>query len=192
MATKQQSNLEGIFAEICNFFGIESLNTFQREAIAYIINTGKDLFVNLPTGNGKSMIYHALPVVYSSLCGSTIQDDKTIVVVVSPLNSLIEDQIKRLHSLGIRAISLNDVSSDEAQKELFDGSFSIVFGSPESWLGNEKWRKMVSSNTYRKNVKAVVVDEAHVISHWYVSNITICTYTIIVLEFAPNTYTQIN
>ena len=44
--------------------------------------------------------------------------------------------------------------------------FRIVYGSPETWLGDERWRKMVSSDSYKKSVRAVAIDEAHIISHW--------------------------
>ena len=51
-------------------------------------------------------------------------------------------------------------------KKVESGEFSIVYGSPESWLGNIRWRRMLASETYKSYVRAVAVDEAHVICHW--------------------------
>ena len=93
--------------------------------------------------------------------------EKNIVLVVSPLINLMKDQVSRLNSRGISAISLSDVSSELEIRAVETGSYSIVYGSPESWLGETKWRKMLSSDIYQNSVRAVAVDEAHVNCHWY-------------------------
>ena len=85
--------------------------------------------------------------------------------MISPLNSLIKDQVLRLNSLGITAVSLAEIATVKQTKEVKNGEYSIVFGSPELWLGYETWRKMAMSELYRKSVRAVTVDEAHVICH---------------------------
>ncbi|XP_044183289.1 Bloom syndrome protein-like [Acropora millepora] len=94
--------MEHAFAKVCEVFGIESLNKHQEDAIKYVVEEKKDVFVNLPTGFGKSLIYQALPLVYSCL-QSTVE--KNIIVMISPLTSLMKDQVMRLISLGITAIS---------------------------------------------------------------------------------------
>ena len=80
----------------------------------------------------------------------------------------MKDQVCRLISHGVSATSLNETSSEDSIQAVLSGAFSVVFGSPESWLDNEIWRKMIGNDVYKKSVRAVVVDEAHVISHWYV------------------------
>ncbi|XP_068693066.1 bifunctional 3'-5' exonuclease/ATP-dependent helicase WRN-like [Montipora foliosa] len=104
-----------------------------------------------------------LPIVYS--CVEPTRE-KNIVLVVSPLINLMKDQVSRLNSRGISAISLSDVSSEQEIRAVENRSYSIVYGSPESWLGETKWRKMLSSDIYQNSVRAVAVDEAHVICHW--------------------------
>ena len=89
-------------------------------------------------------------------------------MVVSPLNSLIKDQVNRLTSLGISAVALNDITSDSVKEKVLKGDFSVVFGSPELWLGDDRWRKMVGGDIYKNAVRAVAVDEAHIVCHWYV------------------------
>ena len=127
--------MEHAFAKVCEVFGIESLNKHQEDAIKYVVEEKKDVFVNLPTGFGKSLIYQALPLVYSCL-QSTVE--KNIIVVISPLTSLMKDQVMRLISLDITAISLAEITTEKQCNEVKNGDYSVVFGSPELWLGDEK------------------------------------------------------
>ncbi len=163
-------SLESAFVDVCRVFGIAKLSTYQEDAIKYVVNEKKDVFVNLPTGFGKSIIFQALPQVFNAqaqiLYGRELA--KHIIIVVSPLNSLIKDQVTRLNSLGVNAVALSDITSDCVKEMVLNGDYSIVFGSPELWLGDDRWRKMVSSDIYRNTVRAVAVDEAHIVCHWYV------------------------
>ena len=59
--------MEHAFAKVCEVFGIESLTKHQEDAIKYVVEEKKDVFVNLPTGFRKSLIYQALLLVYSCL-----------------------------------------------------------------------------------------------------------------------------
>ncbi|CAL8370684.1 unnamed protein product [Boreogadus saida] len=70
----------------------------------------------------------------------------------------MEDQVKEAEQLGVRAGQLG-VHDD---RDILDGSFSLVFGSPESWLLNNKWRRMLASTIYQDNLIGIVVDEVHV------------------------------
>ena len=100
------------FAKVCEVFGIESLNKHQEDAIKYVVEEKKDVFVNLPTGFGKSLIYQALPLIYSCL-QSTVE--KNIIVVISPL---MKDQVMRLISLGITTISLAKITTEKQCNEV--------------------------------------------------------------------------
>ena len=100
---------EDAFRKVCEVFGFDSLNKHQEEALRFVFETKSDVFVNLPTGFGKSVVFQALPIVYS--CVEPTRE-KNIVIVVSPLINLMKDQVSRLTSLGISAISLSDISSE--------------------------------------------------------------------------------
>ena len=163
MADDVESCVELAFRKVCERFGIQKLNQQQEEAIRCIALENKDVFVNLPTGFGKSMIFQGLPEVFASL--EPVRE-RNIVIVVSPLVSLMKDQVSRLTSLGISAICLSDIITESQRKAVENGQYSIVYGSPETWLGDERWRKIVSSDSYKKSVRAVAIDEAHIISHW--------------------------
>ena len=106
----------------------------------------------------------------------------SIIVVVSPLNALITNQISKLNTSGIRASAL-DVKklSDEREDdddeydwdfqlcdkvELETGHYNIVFAHPESLVSCADGRKLMHSKAYQENICAVVVDEAHCILEW--------------------------
>ena len=74
----------------------------------------------------------------------------------------MEDQVDKLKKLGISAVFLSDIK-DEDINEVDEGCFSLVYGSPEAWLKNERWRKMLSSDVYSAKLCAIDIDEAHVI-----------------------------
>ena len=121
---------------------------------------------------------------------------KSIVIVVSPLNSLMSDQISRLRMSGIRAsvidvktmgkgnIELDDHDGDEMQeagnieveidfrlceeRQLRNGSYHIVFAHPETLVSSKYGRELLQSVTYQENVVAIVIDEAHCIVEWSV------------------------
>ena len=111
------------FGHVCEVFGIRELNAYQREAIVQFVQKKTDVFVNLPTGYGKSLIYQALPLVYDSI----LEAAGHIVVVVSPLVNLMKDQVDKLANLGILAASLSEITEENA-KGVVEGRFSIVYG----------------------------------------------------------------
>ena len=64
----------------------------QPEAAREFVK-GQDVFVSLPTDSGKSLCYGCLPLVYDSLCGN-VGGNKSIVIVVSPMKALMQDQVR--------------------------------------------------------------------------------------------------
>ena len=129
---------------MCEQFKFSELNKHQKEAIISAVLKKKDVFVSLPTGFGKSVIFQALPVVFDGFIG----ESGHIVIVVSPLLSLIKDQTERLRQVGISCVSLSDVST-QGDIDLVDGGFYlVVYATPESLLKNERWRRMLSLNLY--------------------------------------------
>ena len=75
----------------------------------FVFESKSDVFVNLPTGFGKSVVFQALPIVYSCVDQSR---EKNIVLVVSLLINLMKEQVSRLNSRKISAISTIDISSE--------------------------------------------------------------------------------
>ena len=149
-----------------------------------------DILVVLPTGYGKSLIFYLLPaLLYAKKHGVPKRREQvnisSIIVVVSPLNALMTNQISRLDSSGIRATVL-DVRSSEVEEEENDpeleavvcdfhlsdkakleiGHYNIVFAHPEALVSCAYGRKLMQSKPYQENVCAIVVDEAHCILEW--------------------------
>ena len=151
-----------------------------------------DVLCVLPTGYGKSLVFHLIPALMfakvileqdagSSLWGMDMSVATTIVVVVSPLNALISNQISRLCSSGIRAsvlgVRLNVVDEDTGSSfdcdfrlceegKLRSGYYHIVFSHPESFISCTYGRELLKSKIYQDNICAIVIDEAHCILEW--------------------------
>ena len=149
------------------FPDIKQLSDQQNEALFGILNR-EDVFAILPTGHGKSFIFQCLPDLCQELFlrGFPYPRNAT-VVVVCPLNSLVESHIRELHTRGITATRLTGDDVDE--DKLLCGHYSFIFANPDSLIQNEKWRQMLQSEVYLKNIFAIVTDEAHVIPKWLVN-----------------------
>ena len=146
----------------------------QKEALQSIVFKGQDCLIVLPTGYGKSLIYQMLQSLFDKISARNLSSkDKSIVIVVSPLNALIDDQINKLKSAGVNCTSLrvrgDEVDSAFEEKILEDlqaGKFELIFTHPEVLVSNRQCRDLFLSAYYQKNVRAVVFDEAHCIIEW--------------------------
>lgn len=133
-------------------FGHTSFRPGQEEAVQSILK-GYDTLVMLPTGVGKSLCYQ-LP---AYLLEGT-------VLVVSPLLSLMQDQVESLKLLGEkRVVSLNSQTSASERHRIFKqiNQYRFIYTSPEM-LQNPKVLKALQAI----KISMFVVDEAHCISHW--------------------------
>ncbi|MFC5548237.1 RecQ family ATP-dependent DNA helicase [Massilia aerilata] len=134
-------------------FGIQQLRDGQQRVIDSVLD-GKDTLAIMPTGSGKSLCYQ-IP--------ARILEGMTIVV--SPLISLMKDQLEKLEEMGIRAVQVNSSLSAEEERHALaaigESRCEIVFCTPERLV-------MAEFVEILKQVKIalVVVDEAHCISQW--------------------------
>ena len=111
---------KSIWNKMHEYFKLTSFRKNQLEAINATLS-GKDCFVLMPTGGGKSLCYQ-LP--------ATITKGRTngVTVVISPLLSLIQDQVSSLVEKGILALALNSNVSAQARKDIFNGNiYQILF-----------------------------------------------------------------
>jgi ATP-dependent DNA helicase RecQ len=134
-------------------FGVERLRDGQQQVIDSVLD-GKDTLAIMPTGSGKSLCYQ-IP--------ARILDGTT--VVVSPLISLMKDQLEKLEAMGIRAAQVNSSLSREEEDAAIEGIRSahheIVFCTPER-LSTSDFLDVLK----QVKIALVVVDEAHCISQW--------------------------
>ena len=146
------------------------LKSEQIEAIQHLYN-GKDVFLWLPTGFGKSICYEILPFIMDYKLGrcESGQRSYSMVLVISPLVSLMVDQVTSLQQRGVTAAILSTQSSvaDELTVRVSNiNQYSILFCAPEAIVGVEKWRKILSNTSTSERIVAVAVDEAHCVSKW--------------------------
>lgn len=134
------------------YFGYDSFRPLQEDIIRRILDK-QDVLVLMPTGGGKSICYQ-LPAL---LNGGT-------AVVVSPLISLMKDQVEALQSNGIAAGALNS-SNDETEnarlrRACIEGELKLLYISPEKLIAEKDYllRDM--------NISLFAIDEAHCISQW--------------------------
>ncbi|HEX2833006.1 MAG TPA: DNA helicase RecQ [Thermoanaerobaculia bacterium] len=134
-------------------WGYSSLRPLQEEAMLAALSS-RDSLVVMPTGGGKSLCYQA-PAILSD----------GVTVVVSPLISLMKDQVDGLRENGIAAAQVNSSMSLDSirgtERELFAKRLKLLFVSPER-LSMPQFREMLR----RTGVKTFAIDEAHCISHW--------------------------
>ena len=131
----------------------------QLEAIKNVVNKTDTLAI-LPTSYGKSLIYQLLPAVFKSLGFAA----NPVVIVISPLKSLIHNQIsaavKLSNCLGLTPSSLESISTEQ----LCSGKINLVIDTPEAWLNDPNWCNALLSKFMRDNLICIVVDEAHLVS----------------------------
>ena len=135
------------------FWGFDRLRPLQEEAIRANLE-GRDSLLVLPTGGGKSLTYQLPPLVKGSLD-----------LVVSPLVSLMKDQVDGLREAGVPAVAfdgnLSGIERTAIRAELEEGTYRLLFLSPEMLLGSSMLPFLRGLD-----VRAVAIDEAHCISQW--------------------------
>ena len=89
------------------------------------------------------------------------------MVVVTPLISLMLDQKEKFSQKGITVDFVGEAQEDEeAVSSVLKGKIQLVYISPESLLGNNRFRSMLLTECYQKKLKALAVDEAHCVKLW--------------------------
>ena len=90
-----------------------------------------------------------------------------IVVVISPLTSLMIDQVIKANSKGLKATYIGRDQHDiEVKNAVENGMYQLVYMSPESMMGTLTWREMFRSRIYQQNLVSLAVDEAHLVEKW--------------------------
>lgn len=146
-------NLERAQSALKKYFGYDNFRPMQADIIQSVYDK-KDGLVLMPTGGGKSMCYQ-IPAI-------TLEG---VAVVVSPLISLMKDQVEALKANGIPAAFMNSSQSyndlQNIENQLFDNQFKLIYVSPEK-LVSQSFLPVLK----KIKISLFAIDEAHCISAW--------------------------
>ncbi len=158
-------SLTAIFKEL---YGVVEFRKLQKEAILACCDKNNVLAV-LPTGHGKSLIY-ILASCMSIECRKKIKktyNSLSVTVIISPLISLINDQIRTLQKMHLSAISLaGDTLLNSTLSAVGAVKYQFVFISPERFVHCSRFADTLSILEKNNQLDRIVVDEAHCISMW--------------------------
>ena len=138
---------------LSKFYGYKSFRRGQEEIINSIIDK-KDVIAIMPTGGGKSICYQIPALIFEG-----------ITIVISPLISLMKDQVDALNEIGVKAGFINSsLSTKEFGKVLEDirnDEFKLIYIAPERLVSDE-----FINLVWDKNISQIAIDEAHCVSQW--------------------------
>ena len=146
-------NIEPYRQILTKHWGYSSFRPLQEEIITSVAE-GNDTLALMPTGGGKSITFQVPALVHDGIC-----------LVITPLISLMKDQVNRLNSMEIKSIAIHSGLSaeeiDNALENAIYGDYKFLYVSPER-ISTRIFQAKVS----RLNLSLVAIDEAHCISQW--------------------------
>ncbi len=175
----EDQRLQEIVQEAGKQLGVQELRPDQERAIVAFVK-GRDVFVCLPTGSGKSICFDALPLVFDALQGKRGSN----CLVMSPLTALMKDQVEAFTGRGLSAAFCGP---QQTEKETIDricaGCYQLVYITPGALVNNTIYRSMLLETVWQKNLVAYVIDESHCIQDMESHMIMWCMQLILMLAW---------
>src|SRR5882724_1038573 len=153
MRSLAKTNSGDLIATLKRHFGYDRFRPLQEEIISDALE-GRDVFVLMPTGGGKSLCFQLPALLHNGL-----------TIVVSPLISLMKDQVDALQTSGIAATYLNSTlnrqEASERWRGLHRGDYRMLYVAPERLMLDTFLERALNWN-----IAQIAIDEAHCISEW--------------------------
>lgn len=153
LATQQIAEHNNPHAILNSVFGYKQFRAGQEQVIDAVL-AGQDCLVLMPTGGGKSLCYQVPALLLPG-----------ITIVVSPLISLMQDQVAQLKAQGVAAAYINQSQSREEQQQIYQGlhqgHIKILYVAPERLLTDDFLMRL-----QHLQISLFAIDEAHCVSHW--------------------------
>lgn len=148
-----QLDMKQAQATLKSVFGYDAFRPLQADIIEQVLRK-QDALVIMPTGSGKSLCYQLPALLFSGL-----------TVVVSPLISLMQDQVQQMQALGVTAVTLNSTIIPEEYglitRQLLSGQAKLLYVAPETLMQTHTQQLLEKCQ-----VDCFTIDEAHCISEW--------------------------
>ena len=151
-------------------FKNKGFRTHQEEVINAAL-AGEDVFVLMPTGGGKSLCYQLPASVFMDYNNSV--ERSGVTVVISPLVSLMQDQVYNLQLLGVKAVCVSANSSSAEMNEAYYSlsapdlpSTRLIYITPEKFSKSRRMLNEMKKCRQNGQLDRVVIDEAHCVSEW--------------------------
>ena len=164
--TVGKGDYEEILQQATTSLGFSRLTDEQHEAISAFLS-GRDVFVSLPTGSGKSLCFALIPKAVEMLKSALHIDSPfgSVMFVVSPLVSLMHDQVSRFSALGLPCVALGRLEDSQGIQMITKGECQLAFMSPET-LSLRHFRDLFGEESIASSLVGIAVDEAHCINDW--------------------------
>lgn len=141
---------------LAKYWGYEQFRNMQLEACQMVLSR-KDVFCLMSTGSGKSLIFQ-LPTMVLRERGHVVTS-----LVISPLVSLMEDQVSSLRAMGISAGMLGGSSTNDDESVAIAGKYAILYCTPEKIMN---WKNGLEAMLQNCGICCLAVDESHCVSEW--------------------------